>query len=421
MSSVNLYAAAVCAFLIGTGGCRQLDSAILRSEGYARQANAYQAYMEIAEARLRNPDDPELERLFWQRRLEFLLDRGRQLVFLEQEVKAIGELEKALALDPRNRAAKNWIMRAKEKLAERAVRNGESQRSQGHLDAALLHFRAALSYVPEYPDAMAGVNKVNEYYKKRYDEATDHYTKGSRARGEQLILQSKYHNDIASEKDPSMREAITRKREAAKQLARERYDRAMKMEEKSFYGAALMEYRAIVEVSPEIEGLKERISAMENEVDTQADRRVAEMAMRKGDFDAAEKLLNAAYEKSRMQRADISGLLLDNRRRRYEDRYRKVKDLELEYQFEAALEGYKAIDKAWSVGFLDVKTRISTLEQAIELAAESMAEGQKREKDGDLKRAIEFYEEALAVYPGYKGLDQRVKTLWAKIRGQSGR
>ncbi len=48
MSSVNPYTAAVCAFLIGTGGCRQQDTAILRSEGYARRANAYQAYMEIA-------------------------------------------------------------------------------------------------------------------------------------------------------------------------------------------------------------------------------------------------------------------------------------------------------------------------------------------------------------------------------------
>ncbi|MHC4513092.1 MAG: hypothetical protein ACYTKC_11685 [Planctomycetota bacterium] len=416
MPFLKIYAAVACAALIGTCGCRQQDTAVQRSEAYARQANAYQAYCEIVEARRRNAEDPELERLFWQRRLEYLLDRGRQMVFMDDEVEAIAELEKALALDPENPAAKRWIVRAKEKLAKRAVREGENQRSQGNLDAALLQFRKALSYVPEHPDAVAGIEDVNKYYKKRYDEASDHYIKGARARGEQLVVQSKYHNGIASEKDPSMREATKRQTEDARQLGRERYERARKMEEKGFYGAALMEYEAVFAVVPDLEGLKERIAAAKKEVDALELRRKAEMAMRRNEFDEADKLLNKAYDLTQAQKADLSGLLADNRQRRYEDRYRKAKDLELEYQFEAALEAYVAIDKAWSAGFLDVKARINTLSEDIEQAGKSMAEGQKLEKAGDLKKAIELYEEALTVYPGYKGLDQRVKGLKAKIQ-----
>ncbi|MHC4077219.1 MAG: hypothetical protein ACYST0_02115, partial [Planctomycetota bacterium] len=64
MPLLKIYTAVVCAALIGTGGCRQQDTAIQRSEAYARQANAYQAYCEIVEARRRNTEDPELERLF---------------------------------------------------------------------------------------------------------------------------------------------------------------------------------------------------------------------------------------------------------------------------------------------------------------------------------------------------------------------
>jgi tetratricopeptide (TPR) repeat protein len=188
------------------------------------------------------------------------------------------------------------------------------------------------------------------------------------------------------------------------------------MEEKGFYGAALMEYEAVFAVVPDLEGLKERIAAAKKEVDALELRRKAEMAMRRNEFDEADKLLNKAYDLTQAQKADLSGLLADNRQRRYEDRYRKAKDLELEYQFEAALEAYVAIDKAWSAGFLDVKARINTLSEDIEQAGKSMAEGQKLEKAGDLKKAIELYEEALTVYPGYKGLDQRVKGLKAKIQ-----
>jgi tetratricopeptide (TPR) repeat protein len=280
----------------------------------------------------------------------------------------------------------------------------------------LLQFRKALSYVPEYPDAVAGIEKVNKYYKKRYDEASDHYIKGARARGEQLVVQSKYHNGIASEKDPSMREARKRETEAARQLGRERYERARKMEEERSFAAALGEYEAVLAVVPDLEGLKERIAVAEKEVETVKLRRQAEMAMRTNDFDEAEELLNKAYDLTQAQKADLSGLLLVNRQRRYEDRYRKAKDLELEYQFEAALEAYAAINKVWPAGFLDVKARINTLSEAIKLAGDSMAEGQKLEKAGDLKKAIELYEEALTVYPGYRGLDQRVKGLKAKIQ-----
>ncbi len=420
MSSLNPYRAVVCVVLLGAWGCRQQDTAIQRSEIYSRQANAYQAYWEIAEARQKNTGDRELERLFWQRRLEYLVDLGRELVFRDHEVRAITQLEKALALDPQNRTAKHWIARAKEKLAKRAVREGENQRSQGNLDKALLHFQTALSYVPEYPQAVAGIEKVNEYYGKRYDEATDHFTKGARARGEELIKQSKYHHGIAFEKDPSMREAEKRKIEATQWLARDRYEQGKMMEEKGLYGAALMQYEAVMKVLPGIEGLKERVAVMKKEVEATRIRREAEMAMRKDEFDTAKELLNRAYELTSAQRADISGLLLDNRQRRHQNLYRKARDQELEYKFEAALAGYQAIDKVWPSGFEDVKNRIETLENAIKLAGASMAEGQKREKAGDLKTAIEFYEEALANYPGYKGLDQRIKVLRAKVQNHPG-
>ena len=85
-------------------------------------------------------------------------------------------------------------------------------------------------------------------------------------------------------------------------------------------------------------------------------------------------------------------------------------------KFEEALESYRIVDKAWPSGFEDIKTRISTLENAIKVAQTCLAEGEKHEKAGDLKKAVELYEDALDNYPGYKGLNKRVKELRAKIQ-----
>ena len=144
------------------------------------------------------------------------------------------------------------------------------------------------------------------------------------------------------------------------------------------------------------------------------------MLTRKKEFDDAEKKLAEAFEKSRSEKATVSGLMLDTKRLRYNEVYQGAKDLELEHDYEAALEVFKEIDKAWlSQGFLDVKARISGLEGLIKEALDSWMSGIAAEKAGKLKEAIEFFEEAVLVYPGYKNLEPHIKELKTRA-GTSG-
>ena len=136
------------------------------------------------------------------------------------------------------------------------------------------------------------------------------------------------------------------------------------------------------------------------------------MLTRKKEFDDADKKLAEAFEKSRSEKATVSGLMLDTKRYRYNEVYQGAKDLELEHDYEGALEVFKEIDKVWpSQGFLDVKARISGLVGHIKEALDSWTSGVAAEKAGKLKEAIDFFEEAVLVYPGYKNLEPHIKEL----------
>jgi tetratricopeptide (TPR) repeat protein len=405
-----------CIIFSGLTACHGTRDVLDRSQVLADRHNFHQAYWVVALAYDQNPDDPELERAFWDRRLDYLLDRGQQLVFHEREKDAIAEFQKALALDPGHRLAKLWIARARMKLANEAMRLAATLRHEGNLQGALKLYNKALSHVPELSAAIVGIKKVNERYQARADKSGEHYLLGSRARGEQKFRQGHYHSGIAEEMDESNEKAKKLHSVTGKRLAAVLLDKAKEMESKGFYAAALQDYRQVKLELPDTEGLDARIEAMKTEVEVRGLCREAEMLTRKKEFDDAEKKLAEAFEKSRSEKATVSGLMLDTKRLRYNEVYQGAKDLELEHDYEAALEVFKEIDKVWpSQGFLDVKARISGLEGHIKEALDSWMSGIAAEKAGKLKEAIDFFEEAVLVYPGYKNLEPHIKELKTRV------
>ena len=110
---LKTYLISGCVAVLGLASCRGTSEIIERSQYFADRHNFHQAYWIVAQALDEYPDDEQLGRLFWERRLEYLLDRGQQLVFDEHEQQAIEEFQKALALDPENQMAKDWIDRSR--------------------------------------------------------------------------------------------------------------------------------------------------------------------------------------------------------------------------------------------------------------------------------------------------------------------
>ncbi|MCA8956014.1 MAG: hypothetical protein KDC87_08065, partial [Planctomycetes bacterium] len=275
----------------------------------------------------------------------------------------------------------------------------------------------------EFKDAVEGIEAVNKLFKRRAERAQEHYVLGSRARGElpPSPQRALYHSTLSTELDPSLARAKNLQQQAGMQIAQARFQAAKVMADKGFHSAALAACKRIKDHWPEFPGIGERIATLTKEVEARTMCSQAEMLLRKNEFDQADKLLGKAFDTaiSGDVKAIVSGVMRSAKLRRYESEYLKAKDLQRDWKLEAALSEFQRIAKAFSGqkgGFMDVAERIGRIEKEISEATDAWKQGQAAEQKNDLKGAIGFYKEALAVYPGFRGLDRRVAELEAKTK-----
>ena len=412
----------LCALVSGCGSQR---GALEQSREFFAQGNYYQAYTVLEETRDLDSLDEELEREYWRARLFYLLHRGQELVFLDREAEAIEEFQKALALEPENRTALDWVAKARAKLADRAANEGDGLRTQDNLEAALEKYQEALRHVPGHVQAMDGQRSVEEAYDQRIRRAKDEHMRGVRKMPERRYNEVWRHETTALDNDPSHEDARTLHERVLRVLADEQFARAVQVEDERKFGAALIEYLTVKELIPDYEGLEEHIEHMRDEVDAEALVLEADMVLRRAQYEAEEsrrdelfaearELLQEAFDTSISGQARISEQMVIARRIEYETYYYAARDLELQYKYEDSIEAYTAIDGEWPDGFMDVKARITDLEESVAEAEAAYKTGQEAERQGDIPAAIAAYRYALVQYPTYKGLEEKVKALSIK-------
>lgn len=401
----------VCVAWLASSSCASTPDAVEVSREYYGAANYFQSFQVLAEERERNPGDPVVEQEYQRARVAFLLEEAQEHVFREREGLAIRNLQQALTIDPDNAIARRWLDKALRKLAKRTTVAADRERDRGNLEEALKLYSEALGYLPEYPAAKAGVALVREDWASRRSKANTRYLQGVRALAEQLFGQTWYQMGIALENDPGLANARTSRRMAQRRILEERYEMARQMERDGYYGAALKEYRACMKLAPDLEGIDDAIARAERETRSQDLAHEAEHKMMRGEYEAARKLLEEAWETSVVERASVSELLVALNERAMEDLYGKALDLEYQHQKEKALALFKQVDAGMPEGFKDVKARITSLESDLDVAGRALMRGLEAEKTGDLATALDAYQEALLVYPGYEQLDARVAEL----------
>jgi tetratricopeptide (TPR) repeat protein len=396
------------------GGCGVAASYREASEAALRRGDFRNAYQNIQLAREEAPDDPEIQRMYWELRKALLLDNARQYVFRDEDERALEELAKVLAVDPTNPIALRWREKAVLKLADRSTAFGVEAFRGGDLETALRSYHEALTYLPGHAPAEAGLRELAEDWQKRRAKAQDHYLDGVRALARQLFHQTRYQMLVALESDPTLDRAEDAKVKAARRLAEERFSKAKDMERRGYYEVALREYRAVADVLHDAPDLADRIARSEREVDAKKLGDEGVVALHRGDYETARRCLDEAFEKSVEQRPHYSDLLLRVRERELEHRYTLARDIEMQGTYEDAVVAYAAIVESAPDGFLDVLTRLGDLRTAIEMATKAYDAGAAAEAAGDFDQALEQFRDAAVYYPKFRDVGERLERLRAR-------
>ncbi len=321
-------------------GCASSSGRLVDVDAAFSRGDYYQAWLAVERVKTDYPDDPEVERVYWKVRIAYLLKEGQRQCFMNREDGDGGALEcfeKVLVLDPGNEIASTWIRKCKDKLALRAVADGDRFRTRGELKEALIAYHQALTYQPGNAEAEEGLKLLGESWRKMQDEAHSHYLQGVRALADQLFRQTRYHLLIALDKDPTLEQAVDPANRAQRMLMQERFADAKHMAEQGYYAPALKEYEEIAAAIPDFDGIQERIEHTKVEVEAQSLASAGEMEVYRGEYAKARELLQKAYDMTQDQKESIGEKLLLVHEREIQDRYFAAKDLELQRHYVDAL------------------------------------------------------------------------------------
>lgn len=406
---------AAVALALALAGCGSSESWLARSRSHFNTGNFYQAYYSLQKARSEGESKYEVEKLERVYRTAFLMQRARNHIFDNDDLLALEDLSKVLAIDPDYGAALALQQKARSKLAREAVVRGKAALEAGDLETSLVEYHQALTYQPGQADAEAGIVEVAAEWTRLRNKAQSRYLEGVRALADQLFAQTQYQMLIALEADPTFGAAESSKAEASMAIAERNMVRAREMEQRGFWSGALREYTRISERHPELEGLTERLAVAEREVEAAAIGRKGEMAMFRGDYAKARALINEAFEKSVEARSIYNDLLIQLREREFDERYVAARDHELQGRYAEAVTVFAEIEEGFS-GFRDVKARLDNLRATVELAEEYYATGVAAEAAGELAAAKQAFEDAALHYPEYKDLQERLRRVKANLQ-----
>ena len=396
------------------------NSAIERSEEFLAEGYVLQAYEELEQERARQMQDggavaEDLQAEWEKVRFRYLLERGRQEIYADHELRGIAVLQEALQMRAGDPEALSLIDRARLKLAKRDVAIGTDHLLKRDFEHAIAAFRKAQEWKPGYEPAMEGEAKVHASVATLHGEAQRQFLDAIRKMPEFRYAEVDWHAQAALTRDPARADAVEVQQRAVREMAQAAREGAEKSRNEKNYGAALMEYRTAQKLWDGMPGIAEAIVQMENEVKAQWKTEQAQLELQADRFEKASSLLEDAYALSTLERTAINELRLESRRRQGMQSYKVARDLELQGNKQEALVAFEQIAKAWPDGLDDEATRIDALRVDIQAAEAAYAAGDAAEQKGELAAALEQFKTARTYYAKLRDVAQRIEQIEKKL------
>ncbi|MCA8977901.1 MAG: hypothetical protein KDC98_24460 [Planctomycetes bacterium] len=367
-----------------------------QSRDYIRLGYPRQAYHLLDTERQRAFDageriDPKLEAAWEEARLLFQLDRGRSYIFGEFDDEALVALAAVLAVDPDNAEALAMRERAIAKKSARSVAAGQQHLAKREFVPALEAFLEAQRVLPTSKAAIEGQEQVRVEVAKLTERAQRQFLEAVRKLPEFRYIEVRWHSANALASDPERTDAEAIGKRARLEIAQERLTRGKENQQHGQFGAALFEYKAAKRLDESIPDIDATIAEVEKEIEASRLAEGAQMHMRRLEFAEARAQLEKAFEMSKMQRAGISELMIENRQLKGEADYEAARDLERQGLKQEALEAFVALSASWPDGLRDEKARIEGLQGDITAARKEWELAVAAEAAGKPAEALEHY------------------------------
>ncbi len=335
------------------------------------------------------------------------LDRSRSLLLAGDNEAALALLEELDVAHPGQLPVAAWLDRARTKLADTWFQEAREHQANEDFLAARDAYLRTLDYDPDHPLAPGSLEDLQRVVEYRAQLAKDYYNDGVRSLSDENLSEADWNFGKVPKFDRANERALKRRAEVNRVQARERADRAAGLAKDHRYAAAASEYRAASQLYPESELLVNKTEQMR--VEAKADGLLSEgrFMLLRGEIDRGEATLREGAGLTAVQGERFEAALASVDDARVTKAYQLALDLEHDFRFTEAIEGYAEVLAARDF-YLDTRTRIDTLrgyvEDAERLYAEAAATSDDEEKL-ELLRQIEIF------WPEYRDLPEQIERL----------
>lgn len=335
------------------------------------------------------------------------LSKARDLSLADRDDEALAVLVDLEEHFPREPIVDAWRRRTQRKLSDHWYEIARAALATGNFEGARVAYEKALTYEPDHDLAPAGLARVELLREYRAEMAEDYYYNGVRDLTEQRLSESENSFEKSKRYDAEADRTRRRIAEVRREKAVGRKAYAEQLVADRRYAAARAEYAEAERLDPESQEIAEAHALMQVESEVAALLSEAESFVLRGDFDGAALLLDDAASKTQLQVDLVEATRARISSTQVELQYQRALDLEHDFLFEEAIEGYRAVLEGRDF-YEDARARLDTLESYVVEAARLYAEAEEAEGD---EAKLERLRQIEVFWPEYRDILEQISAI----------
>lgn len=402
LRSLALPTALLCAPLLA---CSATDEAQIDEVGWLINRGRYDEALQVAERlQRRHPDDAEHRETYRLATVAWLLDRGREASFANDDDVAMDYFVRAREIAPEQQVVQAWIEKTNGKLTSRWLDDAQEMLAEDNLEGALAAYERALEYTPELKSAREGSSYVLLRMNWREGLGDQYYREGVSAMRDFWLTMARYKFTNSEDKLLESDRARERREEVEHQMAEERLALAQAFEDDGLYGAAYKEYRLAELLDPG------NADAIQGQIRMRAERSVqsfldnVDMSIRRGDLEKAEQNVSFAENLTELQTGEVAEAADAVQQARWQRIYDQAYELEQDSLLVQASATYGSLLKEAGY-FKDAIARKTILDEYIADAERLYARAESAANEDE---AIDSLLQIHVFWPEYKDVHQRL-------------